>query len=306
MKSGTESKLKFKQLQRRLDLPLYAARGLLDTLWNFTANNCPHGDIGRFSDEEIAIGIDWRLDAAELVSTLVAVRWLDKTETLLIHDWAEHCEHTVHLALARKVEVFACGTIPSLSRLPKDERAEVVAKYEVKYGCDAVVAGIVRGIAAKRLEAFSSVPSNAPAITTAITTALPLPSQASAKPSLEICAATDSPSAALPVVGDRSVLEFPCDGKPSTWTLTESQLAQWRALYPSLDVDAECRKALAWVLSDSSNRKTTRGMPRFLVGWLSRTQNRGGPGTRKSANRVGAGQTHDPHAAEKDPNYGKF
>jgi hypothetical protein len=45
MKSGTESKLKFKQLQRRFDLALWQAHGLLDTLWEFTKSNAPAGDI---------------------------------------------------------------------------------------------------------------------------------------------------------------------------------------------------------------------------------------------------------------------
>lgn len=92
--------------------------------------------------------------------------------------------------------------------------------------------------------------------------------------STNISGETGKPSSPL-VEPERPVLEFPCDGNPSTWALVESQLAQWRELYPSLDVDAVCRDALAWVLADSSKRKTARGMPRFLVGWLSRTQDRG-------------------------------
>jgi len=288
MKSGTESKLKFKQLQRRWDLSLYEARGLLDTLWNFTANNAPHGDIGRFSDEEIAIGIDWRKDPVELIAGLLACKWIDKTETLLIHDWPEHCEHTVHLALARKIEVFACGTIPTLSRMTKDDRSEIISRYELRYGKRAMNAGKTHGITSKRLEAFSSVPSNAPAITITTTTTSTEPSQASTKPKPDTSAATDSPSQALPETDERPVLEFPCDGKPPTWALVESQLAQWRDLYPSLDVDAECRKAYAWVLADPTNRKTARGMLRFLVGWLNRNQNRGSGARRQSQQPVGS------------------
>lgn len=56
------------------------------------------------------------------------------------------------------------------------------------------------------------------------------------------------------------------------WHLTAAQIAQWKALYPGLDVEAECRKALAWV--QTNNRKTARGMPRFLVGWLNRANDR--------------------------------
>src|SRR5690606_20033254 len=128
MKSGTESKLKFKQLQRRLDLALWQARGLLDTLWNFVAHNCPAGDIGRFTDEEIGIGIDWREDASELLQTLVSVRWLDEDAhcRLKVHDWPEHCEDAVHKALARSTDIFADGTIPKLSRFSEKERPQFI------------------------------------------------------------------------------------------------------------------------------------------------------------------------------------
>ena len=72
------------------------------------------------------------------------------------------------------------------------------------------------------------------------------------------------------------IVTFPTAGNPSEWHLTESHVAEWRALYPSLDILAECRKALAWVQAKSSNRKTAGGMKRFLVGWLNRATERGG------------------------------
>lgn len=136
MKSGTESKLKFKQLQRRLDLPLWQARGLLDTLWKFVAENCPTGDLGRYTVEEIAIGIDWRGEPSTLIEALLEFRWLDRTaeQTLVVHDWAEHCEDGVHKSLARKTELFCDGTMPSLSRFRQDERSEILSSYKVRYG----------------------------------------------------------------------------------------------------------------------------------------------------------------------------
>lgn len=72
------------------------------------------------------------------------------------------------------------------------------------------------------------------------------------------------------------VLVFPCDGDVKLWHLTEALVAEMRDAYPSLDIVAECRKALAWVNASPDRRKTARGMRRFLVGWLSRTQDRGG------------------------------
>lgn len=70
-----------------------------------------------------------------------------------------------------------------------------------------------------------------------------------------------------------SVLTFPTNGSgPPTWDLTEAQVSTWKGLY-AIDVEAECRKALAWV--NANGKKTARGMPKFLVGWLNRTNDSG-------------------------------
>ena len=49
----------------------------------------------------------------------------------------------------------------------------------------------------------------------------------------------------------------------------------------------EARKALAWLQANPGRRKTPRGMPRFLFGWMERTQNRRGSNGQPSS-RVGA------------------
>lgn len=71
-----------------------------------------------------------------------------------------------------------------------------------------------------------------------------------------------------------TALRFPTVGGEASWALTEAQVAAWVELFPSLDVRAECRGALAWVLANPSRRKTARGMPAFLVAWLSRSNDR--------------------------------
>jgi len=72
---------------------------------------------------------------------------------------------------------------------------------------------------------------------------------------------------------------FPTVGKPKgDWTLPQSLLAEYSEAYPSLDVKSELRAAKAWLVSNKAKRKTHRGMPTFLNGWLSRTQNRRGGG----------------------------
>lgn len=73
-----------------------------------------------------------------------------------------------------------------------------------------------------------------------------------------------------------AVLVFPTIGpEGAEWRLTETQLAEWRELFPGHDVLADARQALAWVRANQGNRKTASGMPRFLVKWFTRSVNSG-------------------------------
>lgn len=66
-------------------------------------------------------------------------------------------------------------------------------------------------------------------------------------------------------------LIFPTVGVGAhTYVLSERQVDEWAMLFPTLDVHAESRKALAWIKSHDAERKTVKGMPKFLVAWLSR------------------------------------
>ena len=49
-----------------------------------------------------------------------------------------------------------------------------------------------------------------------------------------------------------------------------AQLVRWRELYPRVSVELEMGKAIAWLEANPSRQKTSRGMPKFLVGWLNR------------------------------------
>jgi hypothetical protein len=70
------------------------------------------------------------------------------------------------------------------------------------------------------------------------------------------------------------VLTFPTDGNPDQWHLTIQKVARWSELFPKLDILAESKKALSWIESNPDNRKTAKGMSRFLNGWLDRSSNR--------------------------------
>lgn len=91
------------------------------------------------------------------------------------------------------------------------------------------------------------------------------------------------------------LLAFPTVGTDGPeWRLRRVQVQEWQQAFPGLDVLAECRKALAWINANTGRRKTVRGMPKFLVAWLTRATDRGGvvyPGhTAKSAGNLEAGR----------------
>jgi hypothetical protein len=74
-----------------------------------------------------------------------------------------------------------------------------------------------------------------------------------------------------------AVMTFPVVGKDQPeWGLTAAKLAEFRETFPGIDVQAECLKARQWCVVNPAKRKTPRGMPRFLFGWLEGAQNRGG------------------------------
>jgi hypothetical protein len=95
-------------------------------LWHFTAQYCPRGDIGRYTDDEIAEACAWPEDrpARELIEALIECRLLDPhpEHRLVVHDWADHAEDSVHTRLARAGELFADGRPPRSSRLAKSDR----------------------------------------------------------------------------------------------------------------------------------------------------------------------------------------
>lgn len=94
MKAGTQNHLKTKRLMRLLGIPLYRAVGLLETLWLLCTDCCDEGNIGKFTDEEIAdyLGWDGKQSPSQLMLALVECGWLDETESdrFAIHDWQDH------------------------------------------------------------------------------------------------------------------------------------------------------------------------------------------------------------------------
>jgi hypothetical protein len=115
---------KMHKLSEHLDIPLYAAVGIMEMVWNYTGLYCTQGDIGRVADSAIARAVDWRKKPEILVTALVDSGFLDRNEVhrLVVHDWPHHAQEWVKKRLARSKTNFLCcyrvcpDSVPVLSR----------------------------------------------------------------------------------------------------------------------------------------------------------------------------------------------
>ena len=62
----------------------------------------------------------------------------------------------------------------------------------------------------------------------------------------------------------------------SFFDVTDEDVAKWNKLYPAVDVMQELRKMAGWCESNTTKRKTRRGVRAFITSWLARAQDRGG------------------------------
>ena len=61
------------------------------------------------------------------------------------------------------------------------------------------------------------------------------------------------------------------------YPVSAEQCHEWADLYPAVDVMQQLRSMKGWLNSNPGKRKTARGTPRFINGWLMREQNRASP-----------------------------
>lgn len=62
----------------------------------------------------------------------------------------------------------------------------------------------------------------------------------------------------------------------SEYPISYSKVDEYRELYPAVDVEQQLRNMKGWLDANPTKRKTKRGIDRFINGWLSKEQDKGG------------------------------
>ena len=70
----------------------------------------------------------------------------------------------------------------------------------------------------------------------------------------------------------------------SLFPIYAEDIAFWTESFPAVNVSVELKKIAAWLDANPTKRKTKNGMKRFVVNWLSKTQDRGGYSFKQSQN----------------------
>ena len=62
------------------------------------------------------------------------------------------------------------------------------------------------------------------------------------------------------------------------------EVDEWSILYPAVNVQQELNKMYGWLKASPDKRKTKSGINKFINGWLSRSQDKGGSNDRFKEN----------------------
>lgn len=235
---------KIGRLMRRLDCSRMEAVGIVVSLWCWCSQSREDGHLGDLEPEDIADACRWTTDPAKTWDALLTCGWIANGDIgPTVHEWMEYQSKYKRASLlhARRQAKYRSRTVTEASR---DRHASVTPSPQVT----------------QRGEERSGEERSGEELRTTYACA---------------AAKAEAASPATPAAGDSAILTFPCIGKDKSWTLTEAVADKLDAAFPNVNIDAEARKALAWIEADPTRRKTARGMLRFLTAWMSRTADRG-------------------------------
>jgi hypothetical protein len=292
MKRGTIEHPKMKRLARKLRCHHLMAVGIMEAIWHWTAKYAPAGDIGKHSDDDIADGIGYDDDPATLIDALAYSGWLDRDQRyrLVVHDWDQHADDAVKKAADRNKIQLISDVVPPLSRLVANCRDTVSQSAGQKKTWPSEQENTTfedsgeewpqeadHGAETALDAPFSQEKPHVETSPDTVETSPDkncLPEPSLAKPEPSFCGETKAVETSPEDAGTE--FTFTVTGTPDTpnWTMPRSLYDTLAKCYPAIELEDELRKAVAWCVTNSKERKTARGMPRFLNAWLARAQNR--------------------------------
>lgn len=85
--------------------------------------------------------------------------------------------------------------------------------------------------------------------------------------------AAEPPSDTAPEEENADVIAFLPLVTGEQYGITTEDFDTWQSAYPAVDVLGDLKKMRTWLDANPTRRKTARGIKRFIVGWLERSQN---------------------------------
>lgn len=88
--------------------------GILEVFWHWVAKYHPHGEITGIRPTLMARAMRYTEDPKRLLDSLAVCGFLDHLPDgkVLVHDWSEHADNSVHQLLKKRHELFADGSKP--------------------------------------------------------------------------------------------------------------------------------------------------------------------------------------------------
>lgn len=78
-----------------------------------------------------------------------------------------------------------------------------------------------------------------------------------------------------------SIYAIPLNVNGTYHYVDQAEVDYYTELYPAVDVHQEFRKMIGWCNSHKAQRKTAKGVDKFINGWLAREQDKGRPKEKK-------------------------
>lgn len=102
------------------------ALGWLEAMWHFAGRFTPHGNLGKYPDQQIEAWVERNGVPGALIAALIETGWLDSSEAhrILVHDCAQHADNATKLAVKRSGQPFIVDAISTACAQGVDTVAE--------------------------------------------------------------------------------------------------------------------------------------------------------------------------------------